>query len=259
MDSPILVNPGFVTQDAWAPLKKFTNARIAVGRTGHAIPLGENLQFRADHAVARDAVYSALDTDKLIAAIQHIAYTKVLTLKSMAATRQQYLQRPDWGRKLSEPSKELLLEEAAHNRFDVAIIIADGLSAHAVELHAPGVLQHLLPLFNKAGYTIAPLCIAQQARVALSDEAGSLLNSTLSIIFIGERPGLSSPHSMGIYFTYGPAIGNTDESRNCISNIHPLGGLPYKEAALQTYSLVKNAFALKLSGVQLKSHKVIEE
>jgi ethanolamine ammonia-lyase small subunit len=256
MDAAVILPRNFIQQDAWRPLKKFTNARIAVGRTGHAIPLAENLQFRADHARARDAVYTALDAATLAVGLSAFGLP-VLTLKSKATTRQEYLQRPDWGRQLHETSREILAAEQQHP-VDIAIIIADGLSANAVALHACPVLQELFYLWKGGSYTIAPLCIVQQARVAISDETGSLLNSRLSIILIGERPGLSSPHSMGIYITYKPAIGNTDESRNCISNIHPLGGLTYKEAALQAFSLVQDAFALQLSGVHLKSHKILE-
>ena len=257
-NKPAEISKSFIQEDAWAPLKKFTNARIAVGRTGHSIPLAENLRFRADHATARDAVYATLDEDKLADAIQTITHTGVLHTKSMASNRQEYLQRPDWGRRLDDVSKELLEEYGAKSHYDIALIIADGLSAHAVEMHAPGVLKELLGLLHSANFTVAPICTVQQARVAISDEVGSLLHSTLSLIFIGERPGLSSPHSMGIYITYNPVVGNTDESRNCISNIHPQGGLSYKAAAAQAFDLVKNAFALKLSGVHLKSGKLLE-
>jgi len=258
MQKPLAVTQNFVQQDAWATLKQFTNARIAVGRTGHAIPLAENLLFRADHARARDSVYTALDEDRLAEALNAITpHSNILHIKSNASTRQEYLQRPDRGRQLCDASKQLVKETAGQNSYDIAIIVADGLSAHAVQLHAPGVLAEFVQLLNNNSFSMAPLCIVQQARVAISDEIGALLNSKLSIILIGERPGLSSPHSMGIYLTYNPMVGNTDESRNCISNIHPLGGLSYHEAAAQAFSLVKNAFALQLSGVYLKSHKVL--
>ncbi len=258
MDALKPVDGNFIQKDAWGRLRQFTNARIAVGKTGTAIPLAENLLFRADHARARDAVYTALDEEPMAAALQVLLPAlPVLRLKSRAETRQEYLQRPDWGRQLCDASKQLAKDAAGSNRYDVAIMVADGLSAQAVQLHAPAVLAAFLPLLAGAGFSVAPLCIARQARVAISDEVGALLNSRLSIILIGERPGLSSPHSMGIYITYNPAIGNTDESRNCISNIHPLGGLAYQEAALQAFNLVKGAFALQLTGVHLKSHHVL--
>jgi ethanolamine ammonia-lyase small subunit len=133
--------------------------------------------------------------------------------------------------------------------------VADGLSAHAVDLHAVGVLAELLPQLQAANLTVGTACIVQQARVAIGDEISTLLGARLSVLLIGERPGLTTPHSMGIYITYRPAVGNTDETRNCISNIHPQGGLTYAEAALQAVGLIKNAFALQIGGVHLKNHR----
>ena len=258
MDALKPVDENYIQRDAWGRLRQFTNARIAVGRTGTAIPLAENLLFRADHALARDAVYTALDEDGLAGALQILLPAlPVLRLKSRAETRQEYLQRPDWGRQLCDASKQTVGEAACKSLHDVAIIVADGLSAQAVQLHAPPVLAGLLPLLAGAGFSVAPLCIARQARVAISDQVGALLNTKLSIILIGERPGLSSPHSMGIYITHNPAIGNTDESRNCISNIHPLGGLNYQDAAIQAFNLIRAAFALQITGVHLKSQSLL--
>jgi ethanolamine ammonia-lyase small subunit len=138
---------------------------------------------------------------------------------------------------------------------DIVFIITDGLSAQAVEKHAQPVLSQLLYLCDTSKLTISPLCIVQQGRVAISDEIGMLLQAKLSVILIGERPGLSSPHSMGMYITYKPVIGLTDESRNCISNIHPNGGISYSNAASQAFSLIQSALTLQLSGVKLKPNK----
>jgi ethanolamine ammonia-lyase small subunit len=259
MTKPVTLSKQFIAQDPWTPLKQYTNARIALSRTGVAIPLAENLHFRADHARARDAVYAPLDGGLLERDIKIVApQLQLLHVNSLAFNRQVYLQRPDWGRRLNPTSIDLLKGATGQYSYDIAIIVADGLSATAVQLHAPEVLKELLYLLNENNFTVAPVCVATQARVAISDEIGSLLNSRLSLILIGERPGLSSPHSMGIYITYRPAVGNTDESRNCISNIHPQGGLNYKEAAAQAYNLIKNALSLQLSGVHLKSHKRLD-
>lgn len=237
-----------VQKDSWQALKQFTNARIAVGRTGTAIPLAENLQFKADHARARDAVYADLDEGLLAAQIDSLNLT-VLHLKSDAKNRNEYLQRPDKGRKLhSDSSKKI----AANTNFDIAIIIADGLSAKAVQLYTQPVLQPLVKMCADSGFKIAPVCIIQQARVAIGDEAGMLLKAGLSVVLIGERPGLSSPHSMGVYITYNPVTGLTDESRFCISNVHTPGGLSCQAAAEQIFALIKHSFAARLSGVHAK-------
>lgn len=239
-------------QDAWQSLKQFTNARIAVGRTGTSIPLEENLQFKADHARARDAVYATLDTGSLTDALAPFCLP-ILHLQSDAKDRSEYLQRPDKGRKLHKSYTQKI---KASQNFDIAIIIADGLSAKAVQLYTQPVLQHLLQKCSINGFTIAPLCIIQQARVAIGDEAGMLLKASLSVVLIGERPGLSSPHSMGIYLTYNPVIGLTDESRYCISNIHTPGGLTSLAAADQAFALIRHSFSTKLSGVHAKQAKI---
>jgi len=242
-----------VQNDAWQSLKQFTNARIAVGRTGTAIPLAENLQFKADHARARDAVYANLDIASLNNELASLNLP-VLHLQSEAKDRGEYLQRPDKGRKLhTDATKKFITGQ----HFDVAIIIADGLSAKAVQLYTQPVLQYLVKMCTSVGFSIAPLCIIQQARVAIGDEAGMLLKAKLSVVLIGERPGLSSPHSMGIYITYNPITGLTDESRYCISNIHTPGGLTCQAAAEQAFALIQHSFSNKLSGVHAKPPKAL--
>ncbi|HSF44395.1 MAG TPA: ethanolamine ammonia-lyase subunit EutC, partial [Chitinophagaceae bacterium] len=165
--------------------------------------------------------------------------------------RHQYLQRPDLGRRLNDQYVEELRSLSGH--YDICINVADGLSATAVNKHAIPLLSLLVPAMKLAGWSLAPVCIVEQGRVAVSDETGSLLNARLSIILIGERPGLSSPDSLGVYFTYGPAIGNTDERRNCISNINA-NGLGYEEAALKIMDLVKESLRLQVSGIKSLRH-----
>jgi ethanolamine ammonia-lyase small subunit len=228
------------------PLKAFTAARIAIGRVGTSIPLKQSLQFNLAHAHARDAVYSILDVDRLFAAL-NVFELPVSHLHSKAQTRHKYLKRPDLGRQLDEDSAQHLTGYAG---YDVAIIIADGLSAAAVNENALGLLNLLVPKILSAGLKIAPICLVEQGRVAIGDDIAHGLNAKFSIVLIGERPGLSSADSMGAYLTYNPRPGLTDESRNCVSNIRP-HGLKYKPAAEKIFYLVTEAFKRKLSGVGL--------
>lgn len=236
--------------DPLAPLREFTAARIAIGRIGNSIPLKHSMEFNLAHAHARDAVYSVLDFDGLTNKLSSFNLP-VLHLHSQAITRHKYLKRPDLGRLLSEDSHSFLAGFIGNA--DVCIIIADGLSATAVNENAHGLLKLLIPMLSAAGLTIAPFCLVEQGRVAIGDDIGSGLNAKLSIVLIGERPGLSSADSMGIYMTFNPQPGLTDESRNCISNIRK-GGLSYKQAANKIFYLVNEAFKRKISGVSLKDN-----
>ncbi|MCE7056376.1 ethanolamine ammonia-lyase subunit EutC [Algoriphagus sp. AGSA1] len=231
----------------WEKLKDFTDARIALGRTGGSLKTQELLQFRKDHALAKDAVWASLDTNSLESAIQDLKLPSI-TLTSQAENRETYIKRPDLGRKLSKESITLI-KSSKSEATAISIILADGLSANAIPLHAIPFLQEFLPRINR--HSLAPISIVKQGRVAISDEIGELFSSKISIILIGERPGLSSPYSMGIYLTYNPKAGNTDEKRNCISNIRT-GGLPYAYAAEKLAFLCSEALRLKLSGVLLK-------
>lgn len=235
--------------DPWSGLRAFTAARIALGRVGTSVPMPEALAFRLAHAHARDAVYSVLALEPLTTGLEQLM-GHVCCVQSQAENRTQYLQRPDLGRQLSSSSRELLLGHSPA-RADVAVILADGLSATAVQEHALPLLQQLLPKLRAAGFTLTPAVIAGQARVALSDEIGELLHARLALILIGERPGLSAPNSLGAYFTYGPRPGLTDEARNCVSNIRP-EGLGYALAADKLFFLVQEALRRRLSGVGLK-------
>lgn len=243
-----------ISPDPWASLKVFTPARIALGRTGTAIPLQEVLQFRLAHAHARDAVHSLLDTTALIAQLQQLQIP-VNLLQSSAADRQEYLQRPDKGRRLNTASAATLAATASDTQPQaIALILTDGLSATAINNNAGPLLELLVPMLQQAGIALAPVSLVQQGRVAIGDEIGSLLKAALSVVLIGERPGLSSPDSLGIYLTWQPNIGLTDEARNCISNVRP-GGLPFKAAADKLFYLIREALRLQLSGVALKDNE----
>jgi len=237
-----------IQSDPWASLKAFTTARIALGRTGTAIPLREVLAFKMAHAHARDAVYSKLATSTLQEQLQSF-HLPVALLHSRAADRYEYLQRPDKGRRLDTDSAVSLAPEVS----DVVFILADGLSATAVNVHAYPLLQHVLPMLKATGISVGPLCLVQQGRVAIGDEIGALLKTKVTIVLIGERPGLSAADSMGAYITYNPQVGNTDEVRNCISNIRE-EGLQYPAAAGKIFYLLQEALRLKLSGVALKDN-----
>ncbi len=234
--------------DPWIALKTFTAARIALGRTGVSIPAKENLSFKLAHAFARDAVYTTMNRTLLADGLAEMKIPFLL-LHSRAKDRGQYLQRPDLGRRLNEESLSVLSQHTGS--FDICINIADGLSATAINEHAIPLLSLLIPRCIAGGFSVAPLCIIEQGRVAISDETGQVLGAKLSIILIGERPGLSSPDSLGVYLTYHPKVGNTDHQRNCISNIGPKG-LPFPLAAEKILYLINESIRLQLSGIGLK-------
>lgn len=234
--------------DPIASLKQFTSARVALGRAGSSIPLEESLKFRLAHAHARDAVYSALDAEKLSRELSKIQPV-VVQLRSKAHTRHKYLKRPDYGRQL-DPDSETRLRDY-RGSYDVAVILADGLSATAINENAADLLRHLMPMLHDAGLRSSPFCLVEQGRVAIGDDIGFCLNATISLVLIGERPGLSAADSMGAYLTYAPRPGLTDESRNCISNIRPQG-LLCQRAACKIFFLITESIKRRLSGVGLK-------
>jgi ethanolamine ammonia-lyase small subunit len=231
--------------DPWIALRGTTRARIGLGRTGDALPVKDVLEFQLAHARARDAVHTPLDT---AAVAQSIAPLPFLTVRSKAPDRDTYLRRPDLGRQL-DPS---CLADLA-GCWDAVFVIADGLSPVGVQLHAAPLLR---ACFDRLpGWSIAPVVIATQARVALGDEIGALLQADLCAVLIGERPGLSVANSLGVYLTYHPRIGRRDSERNCISNIHA-DGLSYAAAADMLAWLMTEARRRKLTGIALKDDRV---
>lgn len=222
-------------EDAWTGLRELTAARIALGRAGHSLPTRELLAFQMAHARARDAVRHALDLQDLP------------VLRSAARNRAEYLRRPDLGRKLDPESAASL----GRGEWDAVIILADGLSATAVNRHGRTLVDALMPLLD--GWRIAPLYIALEARVAIADEIGEKIGAALSLILIGERPGLSSPDSLGAYLTWSPRVGRTDAERNCVSNIRP-EGLDPAVAARRIATLMHAARERQLTGVELSSN-----
>jgi ethanolamine ammonia-lyase small subunit len=239
--------------DPWAELRRHTPARIGLGRSGTALPTDEVLRFAAAHAAARDAVHVPLDVDALQAGLAADAWPAVHAVTSRAADRAEYLRRPDLGRRLIAADAQRLQAVAGDAPADLCVVLADGLSAPALQRHAVPLLQALRAALGEDGaaFTWAPLVIATQARVALADEVGALLQARVALILIGERPGLSSPDSLGAYLTHAPAIGSNDAERNCVSNIRP-EGLAYANAAARIAWLLREALRRGLSGVALK-------
>lgn len=244
--------PSSIIPDAWTALRRFTGARIALGRCGHSLPTQELLNFQLAHAQARDAVHASMDVQAFAAAIGQITGEEAVCVETLARSRREYIMRPDLGRQLTQNSRSLL--EGMRGTHDICLLVVDGLSATAIERNIVPFLQTLVPELRSHGFSLAPVCIVQQGRVAIGDEVGSALGSRLSVVCIGERPGLSSPDSMGIYLTYAPRPGTTDERRNCISNVRP-EGLSASTAAARLLYLVRQALRLQISGVQLKDDR----
>jgi ethanolamine ammonia-lyase small subunit len=256
--------------DPWRGLGRFTAARIGLGRAGGSLPTRELLDFAMDHAEARDAVHAELDVGKLREAVEKLG-VRCVELETRARDRLEYLQRPDLGRRLSEESAEKLrgMEIPAGNtlkrelqytvgtpvpRFDVAIVLGDGLSAMAAEMQIPGVLGEWLPMLRAAGMSVGPVAIVRMARVAVEDEVGEILRAKAAVILLGERPGLGTADSLGAYLVFGPKVGRKDGERNCVSNIRA-GGLGIKEAARTLDYLLREAVRRGLSGVGLKDER----
>ncbi|MES2817888.1 MAG: ethanolamine ammonia-lyase subunit EutC [Pseudomonadota bacterium] len=242
----------------WQALRRLTPARIALGRVGTSLPTEALLDFQYAHAQARDAVHLPFDHAALAA---HLAGRNraSLLLHSAAADRHQYLQRPDLGRRLNSASAQALGSHAATHPqgYDLAVVVTDGLSALAIHRHAAPFLLRLEELVAAESWSLAPIALVQQGRVAVADDVGERLKAKMTLILIGERPGLSSPDSLGLYFTYQPRVGLTDAYRNCISNVR-LEGLSYAMAAHRLLYLMREACRRQLSGVNLKDEADIQ-
>jgi ethanolamine ammonia-lyase small subunit len=224
-------------------LQQLTPARVGLNRTGNSISTRDLLAFQLAHARARDAVHYPFDAALIAREIEETALL-VLRLESRAQSKDEYLRRPDLGRRLNDASLQLLQTCAVPN--DVVFVIADGLSALAVHRQAVPLLSALLPKLE--GWKIAPAVVVTRGRVAIADEIGQTLRASISVILIGERPGLSSPDSLGVYITWSPQAGRTDAERDCISNIRPEGLSPMAAADLLLLRL-RNARANHLTGV----------
>jgi ethanolamine ammonia-lyase small subunit len=232
----------------WRDLRSFTAARIGLDRAGASIATRPLLEFQLAHARARDAVHEELDAERLRDALAPLGLP-VLVVDSAVGARRDYLMRPDLGRKLSPDAQSVLAPFAG--RYDVAFVIADGLSARAVQTHAAPVLAALLPILREQGLSLAPLVIARNGRVAIGDVVAETLGASAVAILIGERPGLSAPDSMGAYLTWQPGPATTDADRNCISNIRP-EGIGTADAVRTIAHLLRAMRTRGVSGVRLK-------
>ena len=248
----LMEKPPVDPQNPWLELRRLTPARIALGRTGTSLPTRAQLDFQFAHAQARDAVHLAFDHAEISSQLSERG-RETLLLHSAAPDRDSYLQRPDLGRKLNDESAQALRDyTSAHpGGVDLVMVVADGLSALAVHRHTLPFLTRLEEQMSGDGWSVAPVVLVEQGRVAIGDEIGQLLGAKMLVMLIGERPGLSSPDSLGLYFTYAPKVGLTDAYRNCISNVR-LEGLSYGMAAHRLLYLMREACRRQLSGVNLK-------
>jgi len=240
---------GLATPDGWTQLRAFTPARIALGAAGGSTPTAAHLDFQEAHAAARDAVHEPVDWDRLAADLEAAGFPAPLRVHSRAPDRPTYLRHPDLGRKL-DPESEAVLGAAARGGCDLAVVVADGLSAKAVQRHAVPLLAAVRDRLPR-GWRTAPPVLAEQGRVALGDACGALLGARLVAVLIGERPGLSAADSLGVYLTWEPRPGRSDAERNCLSNIRP-EGLTYVRAATKLAALAAEATRLRLTGIGLK-------
>lgn len=261
---------------SWHPLRRFTPARIALGRAGGSMPTGALLEFRLAHARARDALLRPLDEEKLAADLADACGLEILRLASAARDLDEFLLRPDLGRRLHDASVERLdagMRSAAcglesprsqqtgsfrppgnphdQQKPDLVICVSEGLSTLAAEAHAASVVAELVPALRSEGWSLAPVCLVRRGRVAIEDHVGERIGARLALILLGERPGLISPDSLGAYLVHSPRRGNTDAARNCVSNISALGLTP-AQAAAKLHWLLTEARRRGVSGVELK-------
>jgi ethanolamine ammonia-lyase small subunit len=234
----------------WSALKRLTQARVGLSRAGAAVSSQDLLAFQLAHAQARDAVWREWDVEACAAELDKHDIASV-TVQSRATDRALYLKRPDQGRRLDSASLDHLLAIRSQAA-EVALILSDGLSAAAVAAHGAATVTAILETLRSASISCFPVVLARFARVALSDEIGHALGARVSVIVLGERPGLSATDSLGIYLTHSPKPGNSDAQRNCLSNVREPGGLPPASAAIRLLSLLRRSLALGMSGVLLK-------
>ncbi len=241
--------------DPWSRLRVHTSARIGLGRVGDGLPTSQLLEFQMAHARARDSVHMPFDAPAVATSLMPLKLP-VITVQSAAANRSEFLQRPDYGRKLAPQSEADLVNAAnsadANPLFDVVFILADGLSARAVHENGADMLRQTIACLGD-DWSIGPLVLAHQARVALGDEIATRLKAKISVVLIGERPGLSSADSLGAYLTFAPKPGCSNAQRNCISNIRP-AGFPVGDAAHKLVYLMNEARKNSISGVKLKDN-----
>jgi ethanolamine ammonia-lyase small subunit len=230
-------------------LRELTPARVGLGRTGASMPTAALLEFTLDHARARDAVHASFDVSAMVSGLNDLGF-EAFEVCSRVRNRKDYLRRPDLGRTLDQASQGRLAGRNGEQR-QLAIVVGDGLSPRAVNAHAIELARILIPRLAVDGIEIDHAVVASGARVALGDEIGAILGARMTVMLIGERPGMSAPDSLGAYLTFAPRPGLTDAERNCVSNIHG-SGLGYDEAAFRIAWLIREGLARATTGVALK-------
>ena len=237
--------------DRLPDLKEMTQARVSLGRHGSGLPTSAQLAFLLDHARAREAVWTKVDNSALRQRLEAAGLSSV-SVNSMAGDRSIYVRRPDLGRMLSPQDHARLQAISRAERFDLVVVVADGLSSSAVELNAVPLIETLGPRFAELGLSVAPIVLASQARVALGDPVGEALGVKISLVLVGERPGLSAADSLGAYITFDPKPGTPDSRRNCVSNIRD-GGLVIQDGARIIAALIRDMLKTGISGVSLNA------
>lgn len=246
-------------RDPWHALRRLTQARIGLGRAGVGLPTSALLEFQLDHACARDAVWSPWDVASFASVLQSAPTAvaqdgrprEVLVVQSQVRDRSEYLKAPHLGRRLDGASRASLAARVAPVS-DVVVVVSNGLSSTAIERHGANLVEEVWTRLVDLGLSLGPIVLVPNGRVAIGDDVGEALGARLVVVLIGERPGLSSADGIGIYLTFAPAVGTTDERRNCISNVRCPGGLGYAAAAAKLAWLVDQALHRQLSGVALK-------
>ena len=246
-----MANSGDRQPILWTDLRRFTQARVGLGRAGNGLPTAAHLDFQAAHAAARDAVHTALDVATLQAEIGAAGLPSI-AVRSAVSDRRSYLLRPDLGRRLQESDRAKLPMTPGAMLF----VVCDGLSAIAVQRHAPALLTRVIPVLQQAGHAVVPIVVAEHGRVALGDDIGEAMGAEAVAVLIGERPGLTAADSLGVYLTWQPRRGRTDAERNCISNICP-AGLPADAAADKLLWLIAAMRSARLTGVELKDEQPV--
>lgn len=236
MDTPL-------NQNFCVSLKKATAARICIGKAGTRLKTKTYLRFRADHAAAMDAVWSEVD-ERII---DSLGFLKV---QSLCRDKDEYVTRPDLGRKISEDTAEYISKNCIH-KADVQIIAGDGLSSPAINNNLTDIYPMLLDGFRYAGYTVGTPVFVKYARVAIMEQISEILRPHVTIILIGERPGLATAESMSAYMAYETDTTKPESWRTVISNIYR-NGMPPVEAGAQIVSLTDSMMKYKISGVDLK-------
>jgi ethanolamine ammonia-lyase small subunit len=254
MDNPIptsLLPNDADGRDPWVGLRRYTSARIALGRTGGSQRMATVLDFRLSHARARDAVMAPFDVGGIVEQLGAAGFG-TQAVATAVTDKKTYLVRPDLGRRLDTAARErLVMASATWGARDLVIIVSDGLAAQAAERHAVETVTLLAGLLRAEGWTLYPILLAPFGRVKLQDEIGEVLGARHALMLLGERPGLGMPDSLGAYLTHHPSAGCTDADRNCVSNIRP-EGLPPAAAARKLAHLLIESARLGVSGVALK-------